>query len=307
MGKIKDLTGQKFGSLTVIKDTGERKNRQVVWECECDCENHPHIKVVGQALRSGHTTSCGCSRKGKNVIDLTGQKFGFLTVIKQTKVDSQRKAWWLCECECGNTREVSGTELRAGSVINCNKCAKENITYNLKTYDKINFKKFGKLLAIEPTQKRDNAGHILWRCVCECGNECFVSSNRLLTQNTTSCGCRSNSSGEENIKNILIDNQIKFIRQFTFEDCKSPKDSKLIFDFAILNNDNKIIELIEYDGVQHFTPVDFFGGEESFKYLQKCDNIKNQYCQNNNIKLLRISYKEKDNLENIVLNSLKEL
>ena len=37
MGKIKDLTGQKFGHLTVIKDTGERKNRQVVWECECDC------------------------------------------------------------------------------------------------------------------------------------------------------------------------------------------------------------------------------------------------------------------------------
>lgn len=92
MGKIKDLTGQKFGHLTVIKDTGERKNRQVVWECECDCEKHPHIKVVGQALRSGHTTSCGCSRIGKNVIDLTGHHFGQLTVINQSRIDDQRKA-----------------------------------------------------------------------------------------------------------------------------------------------------------------------------------------------------------------------
>lgn len=92
MGVI-DITGQKFGHLTVLKDSGERKNRQVVWECQCDCENHPIIKVVGSSLRSGHTTSCGCSRKGKNIIDLTGQTFGKLIVIKQTKVDKERKAW----------------------------------------------------------------------------------------------------------------------------------------------------------------------------------------------------------------------
>ena len=143
MGKIKDLTGQKFGHLTVIKDTGERKNRQVVWECECDCEKHSRIKVVVQALRTGHTTSCGCSRKGKNVIDLTNQIFGDLTVLQQSRVDNQRKAWWLCKCKCGNTREVIGTELRSGNVTACFDCTQKNIKYKVKTYEEIKNKKFG--------------------------------------------------------------------------------------------------------------------------------------------------------------------
>lgn len=58
MSNIKDLTGQKFGRLIVIKDSGQRKNRQVVWECKCDCGKTTY--VVGQALRNGHTQSCGC-------------------------------------------------------------------------------------------------------------------------------------------------------------------------------------------------------------------------------------------------------
>lgn len=296
MGKIKDLTGQKFGHLTVIQDTGERKNRQVVWECECDCEKHPHIKVVGGALRSGHTTSCGCSRIGKNVIDLTGQQFGKLTVLYQTKVDGQRKAWWLCKCECGEEREVMGTELRSGQVTSCHKCTQEQVKYKLKTYEKIVNKKFGKLLAIEPTDERDNGGHILWKCLCDCGTQCLVSSNSLLTGNTISCGCGAVSSGEEIIKKILLDNNITFIRQFSFEDCKSPKNSNLLFDFAIFNKNNQLTQLIEYDGEQHFFPIDFFGGEEGFNYLHQCDIIKDNYCKIHGIPLLRIPYTEKENI-----------
>lgn len=293
MGKIKDLTGQKFGHLTVIKDTGERKNRQVVQECECDCEKHPHIKVLGGSLRNGHTTSCGCSRIGKNVIDLTNQHFGQLTVLYQTKVDAQRKAWQLCQCDCGNTREVLGTELRSGQVTACFNCTKNNISYKLATYEKLKNKRFGKLIALEPTQKRDNSGHILWKCICDCGTECLVSSNSLLTYNTLSCGCKKLSSGEEKIKEILLNNNICFTTQISFSDCKSPKNALLYFDFGIFDNNNNLIELIEYDGIQHFQPVDFFNGQEGFEYLKECDNIKNYYCKEKNIKLVRISYLNK--------------
>lgn len=296
MGKIKDLTGQKFGHLTVIKDTGERKNRQVVWECECDCENHPHINVLGGSLRSGHTTSCGCSRKGKNVIDLTNQIFGDLTVLKQTKVDTQRKAWWLCKCKCGNTREVSGTELRRGAVKFCFECTKKQLIYNLPSYEKIKNKKFGNLTALEPTNKRDSGGHILWKCLCDCGTECLVSSNSLLTSNTISCGCHAVSSGEEIIKTLLLENNIKFTRQISFSDCRSPKNSLLFFDFGVFDKNNNLIELIEYDGIQHFKPIDFFNGKTGFDYLKECDNIKNNYCQKNNIKLIRIPYFNKKDI-----------
>ena len=53
MGKIKDLTGQRFGKLTVLEITEERRNRQVVWKCQCDCGNI--VYVVGGSLRNGHT------------------------------------------------------------------------------------------------------------------------------------------------------------------------------------------------------------------------------------------------------------
>lgn len=55
---IKDLTGRKFGRLTALHQTGERKNNKAVWMCKCDCGNE--YKVIGTQLTSGNTKSCGC-------------------------------------------------------------------------------------------------------------------------------------------------------------------------------------------------------------------------------------------------------
>jgi len=57
---------------------------------------------------------------------------------------------------------------------------------------------------------------------------------------------------------------------------------------------------IEYDGIQHFKPIEYFGGEESFLSLKKRDKIKTDFCIKNNIKLLRIGYK--DNMSNKLIN-----
>lgn len=60
MGKKLDLTGQRFGRLTVVKDVGSDKQGKALWECSCDCGN---INIVpGVKLRNGHTRSCGCLR-----------------------------------------------------------------------------------------------------------------------------------------------------------------------------------------------------------------------------------------------------
>lgn len=69
------------------------------------------------------------------------------------------------------------------------------------------------------------------------------------------------------------------------------------FDFAIFKEDGSLFKLIEFDGEQHFNPVDFFGGEEKFKIQQERDNNKNEYCKNNNIPLLRIPYSDYDKLD----------
>ena len=97
--------------------------------------------------------------------------------------------------------------------------------------------------------------------------------------------CRE-SYGERYIRKYLESNKIKFERQKKFNDCKFI--NKLPFDFFL--PDYNI--LIEYDGLQHFKPVKQFGGESEFIKTVKKDKIKTDYCLNNNINLIRISYKD---------------
>ena len=79
------------------------------------------------------------------------------------------------------------------------------------------------------------------------------------------------------------------------------------FYFSILNSENNIVASIEFDGEQHFKPIEFFGGVDGFQYLQECDIIKNNYAINNHIPLLRINYKDKNNLITILDNFLKDI
>ena len=79
----------------------------------------------------------------------------------------------------------------------------------------------------------------------------------------------------------------EFEPQYTFDDCKNIY--VLRFDFGILYND-KLLGLIEYDGKQHFEPIEYFGGKDGFIETQKRDKIKNEYCKVHNIPLLRLPY-----------------
>lgn len=94
------------------------------------------------------------------------------------------------------------------------------------------------------------------------------------------------SKGEKQIVSWLKKNKINFQRQKTFNNCKYKR--QLYFDFYLPDYNL----CIEYDGIQHFKPIKHFGGEGAFKESQKRDEFKNRFCKKNNIKLLRISYKE---------------
>lgn len=77
------------------------------------------------------------------------------------------------------------------------------------------------------------------------------------------------------------------------------------FDFAVFDNHGSLSFLIEYDGYQHNKPVDFFGGESGFVIRKNNDNIKNDYCTDNNIDLLRIPYSMSLNdIELVITNEL---
>lgn len=103
------------------------------------------------------------------------------------------------------------------------------------------------------------------------------------------CPLCHNSIGEKQVKEYLINHKVKFVPQYTFDDCRNIRE--LYFDFYLPDYH----ACIEYDGVQHFKPVDFAGkGEEwaiqRFEALKLRDSIKNTYCKNNHIFLCRIKY-----------------
>lgn len=127
----------------------------------------------------------------------------------------------------------------------------------------------------------DSFTPILHRCLVD-GNEWYAKPVNILS----GCGCPqcNGSHGERFIKLWLDDHDVKYGQQKTFDDCVDKKP--LPFDFYLPQYNC----CIEYDGEQHYKPVDYFGGEEYFKYVVKHDNIKTNYCKDNNIKLLRIPY-----------------
>lgn len=100
--------------------------------------------------------------------------------------------------------------------------------------------------------------------------------------------CRPKSKPERKIAELLSKNFVLFKQQKTYEDLRGISGKLLQFDFYLpLSN-----TIIEYDGEQHFKPIEIWGGEEELKNTQARDSIKNKYCFDNDIKLIRIAYYE---------------
>ena len=117
------------------------------------------------------------------LIDLTGQRFGALTVLGRAKCEEGHGAW-LCRCDCGNEKVVRTYDLRHGRVKSCG-CMR----YTGRKRTELTGQRFGRLTALYPTERRDQKGSIYWRCRCDCGRETEVTENGLVHGNNKSCGC----------------------------------------------------------------------------------------------------------------------
>lgn len=117
-GKHADLVGQKFERLTVLQGVYTLQ-RDIIWLCQCDCGIQ--TLATTNSLTSGKGKSCGCYAREINLIqlkDITGQKFGRLTVLRL----AERKGHsilWLCRCDCGKEKVTPGGSLRNGFTKSC--------------------------------------------------------------------------------------------------------------------------------------------------------------------------------------------
>ena len=193
--------------------------------------------------------------------------------------------------------KIKGTWISWGDFLGTGTIAPFNIVY-LPFDEAREFTRNQKFNSIEEwknfmrTNKLDNMAfspHKIYKNDGWCGYSDFLGCDLF----------KNNSYGESRIVKYLDGNDVKYIREKTFDTCKNIKLLK--FDFHLYADDI----LIEYDGIQHFEPVEYFGGEESFKKTKMRDEIKTQWCIDNNIKLIRIPYYDYADIEDILSKILK--
>lgn len=240
MSKLIDITGQDFGYWHVIERTNNNNSGQTMWLCKCTLCNKTIKPVQGGHLRSGRSTSCGCTKMEKmrqaSIKNEQGKEYGFLYVER---------------------------------------------------------------MATEEEKPRQDRFGIYWNCTCKkCGRKnIIIFGDYLRKGDTKSCGCL-NSLNENKICQMLDTLNIQYKQQQTFSDLSSTGRNcdKLMFDIAIYNQ-NTLLYLIEYDGIQHFEEGHF---KNNYKQTHMNDLLKNQYCFKNKIPLIRIPYNKE-----YILNDLK--
>lgn len=124
--RYRNLAGLTVGLLTVIepieKSGGSNKPKR--WLCKCECGNYCEVEAGHLTSKNRPIKSCGCLKGTKcstNMIDMTGEKYGLLTVLNRVEERAKkgRHVKWICSCECGNTTIVDASDLRKHHIISC--------------------------------------------------------------------------------------------------------------------------------------------------------------------------------------------
>ena len=288
--RIVDLTGKQFENFTVLYRGDDimknGKSRRVRWHCRCNCGNE--FDVIADNLKKRPNMTCNeCANKRRsenNRINVIGNKYGKLTILD--RVENSFPTQVKCKCDCGNVYIGRQSDIVCGHTQSCG-CLQRDATSESNTKDWTGvISQYG--VEFLHQDSMNDKSQWLWKCKCGiCGNHFVALPAKINNGHITSCGCALQSSGERYILSVLNELNVDFIEQYSFSDCKYKQ--ALRFDFAIFYND-KLLYLIEYDGKQHFEPIDWFGGIEAFKKTQLRDCIKNAYCQDHGIALLRFPY-----------------
>lgn len=281
---------------TSITDAHEK----LIIQCKC---GEIFIRSFNK-FKSGQNKCLKCSNKTKwdyeKVLNYI-QENNNCELLSNNYINENTNMEFLCEC--GNTFTTTFSSFLHQNKRQCNNCG-------------MNIKKDKNKLGIDVLKERvltisnckllsdnyDDYNTVL-DFQCECG-EIFHTSYMCFVHGKRSCNkCSPNSKMETITENILKSQNIEYIPQYTFSELRGVNNGVLRFDFKIIFKDNTYI-LLELDGEQHEKPMGYRNGNEKFIITQEHDIRKNNYCENNNIKLYRVPYKNIDNLEKILNNIL---
>lgn len=291
--RLKENYGDKFTTLTPYKNF----NSEIKVKCN-DCGNE-WIAIGKNLLRGRGCKKCAILKQRKSndkfveeFISNYGNKYELLSdyLNGNTKIKVKCK-------KCDNIWETKPYHL-SHTKSECPKCMHKkrgiNSTKSQNQFVKDVYEKHQNKYIV--VGNYINAKTKIEIKCNECDNNWKIVPYSLLQG--VGCPICNQSKGENAIAIYLKEKGINYESHYTFDKCRNK--NPLPFDFYL----PKLNSCIEYDGVQHFKPVEFFGGEEKFLYNRENDDIKNIFCKDNKIRLIRISYKQFKNINKILENKL---
>lgn len=333
--KIENLTGQKFGRLTVIgfdeirykRDIIRRSNKEIKtisihWLCECECENT--VSVSGYNLKSNHTQSCGCLNKeylNNKAINLLGKRFGKLIVLERD-YDKQNqqindgklsKVFWKCKCDCGNYTVVQSTNLTNSHTQSCGCMVGEKLSEVVVKNALTNNGSLGEWILnnlpsdflkkywsennkLSPFEIPFRGSKEIYIICDKCNTEYSITPYEFTYLNMRCHKCNI-PKGENRIMEYLEKNQITYDCQVKFTGLVGLNGGQLSYDFMANNI------LIEFQGEFHDGTARI-QTEEGFEIQKEHDRRKREYAKKNNIELLEIWYWDFDNIEKILKSKI---
>lgn len=231
-------SGDKFGRLTVIKDTGKRFYGYVLWKCKCECGK---TKTIASGYLQRGTKSCGClqteaSKKPKphkvvtikqNTWNRIGITINRLTLIDLKKEGIKKPLRAILKCSCGNVIERDYHEFIKGKIKSCGclskersekaqkkkiaqeieaeqrKKERESIPYSYRLYKDFSGQKIGSLTVLYwcgvQLDKHGKPSIPLWYCKCDCGEHTVVTS-QAFSYKMPSCGCEVKEFFQKHLK-----------------------------------------------------------------------------------------------------------
>lgn len=298
-------------SVRLISTEYINKSSKLKWECVCGNifeRSFNNVCFKNQIL----CKNCSKIQLIKNKINKNKQKYidifkyyGYTILTDFNGVD---KKIILIDKECYKY-ETSYSSFKQTHHLNKFSSYNPFTIYNINNWIKLNNKKV-KLLSVKYINSDEK---LKWKC--SCGSIYYANWNNVYSQNQIRCKKCSKSQSIISLKTeeYLINVNIDYKKEYSYFNCKDK--ISLPFDYAILK-DEKVIGLIEVDGAQHFYPYAFNPNHtiedklKAFDYIKRHDEIKNKYCKDNNIPLLRIEYwkfNSENDYKNKIDNFIKEI
>lgn len=213
-----------------------------------------------------------------------------IKLYKRGNKNIDNSKYLLCQCWCGNYYISLKSNVAKSLSLTCGKHSNDKRQINEVGHH------YGELIVLNKSSYK-KYDRISWNCLCSCGAQIIATGKELRSGEVRSCGCVK-SKGERLITQTLINMRANFIKEYKFADFMTNKHRNYRFDWAVFDKNNSLLCVIEYDGEQHFDKTNKWHRSDD------SDSIKDEYCKQNKIKLIRIPFYDYDKINEKYLEDL---